>query len=528
MNSDEPPGGPGRSWGRRRKRGLNGRVRPEVFVCGGFFRFAGFDSNPVRLSQKRNLARFPLSPSLKNQPIIIIFLMQTDIFLKSVTPWTEHFAYRSPMKFGGRVVTDVTILNVKVEVESRSGLTGTGYGSMTMGNAWAWISSTLSNDQTLRAMVEMGTKICEVAAAYPEAGHPMEICHAVAQSYEKTAQGVMESQGLAGLGVFPKLAQLVAASPLEAAIFDAYGKMLRMDSFNLLSGDFMNYDLSHYLNEDFRGEFLDRYTLREPKEWLPLYHLVGGLDPLTDADIPQRLNDGLPETLGEWIEADGLTHLKIKLNGENLEQDVARTVAVDAVAAEAQARRGCTHWVYSADFNEKCYGEDYVIDWLKLVTERAPQAIGRLQYVEQPTNRDLKRKPVIEMFRAAQIRPVVIDESLTDFDALLLSRKRGYSGVALKACKGHHEALLMGAAAQKYEMFLCVQDLTCPGASFLHSASLAAHIPAVQAIEGNGRQYCPSANERFVPLYPDVFKVQNGLIHTGRLCQPGLGFQVFD
>ncbi len=74
------------------------------------------------------------------------------------------------------------------------------------------------------------------------------------------------------------------------------------------------------------------------------------------------------------------------------------------------------------------------------------------------------------MHRAAEIKPVVIDESLVDLESLLLCRELGYTGVALKACKGHSEALLMGAAAQKYGMFLCVQDLTCPGRSFLHSA----------------------------------------------------------
>ena len=30
---------------------------------------------------------------------------------------------------------------------------------------------------------------------------------------------------------------------------------------------------------------------------MPLYHLVGALDPLADSDINQRLDDGLPETL---------------------------------------------------------------------------------------------------------------------------------------------------------------------------------------------------------------------------------------
>jgi len=452
----------------------------------------------------------------------------SDVFLKNVESWTEHFAYRFPMQFGGRVVSDVTILNVKAEVESRSGQRGTGYGAMTMGNAWAWISQTLGNEQTLDCMIALGKKLCGIASEYREAGHPMEICRALAQSYDSAAQSVMEEKGLTALDRFPKLAQMVSASPLEAAIFDAYGKMLGRDSFQLLSGEFMNFDLSYYLNDDFRGEFLDQYVLAKPKKSLSLYHSVGGMDPLTDADLTERVGDGLPETLAEWIQTDGLTHLKIKLNGSDLDWDVDRMASIESVTADVQEKRGCTQWAYSADFNEKCPNEEYVFEWLRRVEERAPRAVGRLQYVEQPTCRDLKREPIIEMFRVAQIRPVVIDESLTDFEAFLLSRSRGYSGVALKACKGHHEALLMAAAAQKYGMFLCVQDLTCPGAAFLHSASLAAHIPTVEAIEGNGRQYCPSASAALAPKYPNLFKVHDGRIRTDVLNGPGLGFCAFE
>ena len=145
----------------------------------------------------------------------------------------------------------------------------------------------------------------------------------------------------------------------------------------------------------------------------------------------------MPETLPEWIAADGLTHLKIKLNGDNLEWDVDRVVAIERTAAEAQAARGCEQWCYSADFNEKCANVDYVLDFLAQVGERAPDALRRLQYIEQPTHRDLRANPENRMHRAAKIKPVVIDESLVDFESLLLSRELGYSGVALKACKGH-------------------------------------------------------------------------------------------
>ena len=82
----------------------------------------------------------------------------------------------------------------------------------------------------------------------------------------------------------------------------------------------------------------------------------------------------------------------------------------------------------------------------------------------------------------------------------------------------------MGAAAQKFGMFLCVQDLTCPGASFLHSASLSARIPTVAAIEGNARQYCPAGNRSWDERFPPMFRVTDGTLGTAVLNGPGLGF----
>jgi L-alanine-DL-glutamate epimerase-like enolase superfamily enzyme len=277
------------------------------------------------------------------------------------------------------------------------------------------------------------------------------------------------------------------------------------------------------LNADFAGEYLERYTLRQPKPRMPLYHLVGALDPLTAADVRSPIQDGLPETLAEWIPLNGLTHLKIKLNGDDLRWDVDRVAAVERVVSAAQSQRGCTQWHYSLDFNEKCPNVQYVLDFLARLQETSPAAMNRVQYIEQPTHRDLRRFPENRMHAAAAIRPVVIDESLIDFDSLLLAREQGYSGVALKACKGHSEALLMGAAAQKYKMFLCVQDLTCVGASFLHSASLSARIQTIAAIEGNGRQYCPAGNRGWDERFPGMFHITDGTVDTSELAGPGLG-----
>ncbi len=446
-------------------------------------------------------------------------MKSTDIRVVELRESSQRIAYRTPMKFGGRVVRDVILQDVSATVETRQGKRATGFGSMPLGNVWAWPSQVVSAEDTLQAMVRLARSASVVSDAAKAFGHPLEITRRLTPHWETLAQEA--SGGLAES--MPPLAMLVAVSPIEAAIHDAYGKVHEASSYDLLGESWVNADLASYLDDTFQGEYLDRYTLRRPQPSMPLYHLVGALDPLSDADVVQRIGDGLPETLGEWIVADELTHLKIKLNGDDLAWDVQRVAAIEEVSRVAQQQRGCLAWCYSLDFNEKCANVEYVLDFLAKLNEASPAALERVQYIEQPTHRDLRSNPENRMHQAAKIKPVVIDESLIDYESLLLAREQGYSGVALKACKGQSEALLMGAAAQKHGLFLCVQDLTCVGASFLHSASLAARVPGVAAIEGNGRQYCPAGNEGWEGDWPGMFQVAGGRVQTGLLDGFGLG-----
>jgi L-alanine-DL-glutamate epimerase-like enolase superfamily enzyme len=238
--------------------------------------------------------------------------------------------------------------------------------------------------------------------------------------------------------------------------------------------------------------------------------------------VTNRLDDGLPNTLGEWIRFNGLTHMKIKLNGDNLGWDVERVLGVNRVSEKAQKERGVAQWHYSLDFNEKCPNVEYLLAFLRQVQAKSPAGFERIQYIEQPTARDLKANRQNVMHEASKIRPVVIDESLIDLESLLVAREMGYTGAALKACKGQSQSLLMAAAAQKFGMFLCVQDLSCPGASLIHSAGLAAHVPGVAAIEANSRQYVPLANKPWESSHPGIFKITDGMMRTGTLTGLGL------
>lgn len=447
----------------------------------------------------------------------------TDICIKDATCVFEPLPFRTPLKFGGRVIEKSFLINVEVTVETKEGRKhALGFGSMPVGNVWAWPSGKVSAEQSEEAMKQFAQGVVDLANSCPEYGHPIELVYHLSAEYDHLGKTLAARLKLAE--PFPALAQLVAASPFDAALHDAYGRVHNINSYDALSSKFMHDDLSTYLDDSFEGEYLDQYTLRQPKERLPLYHLVGALDPLTDQDVQSRPKDGLPFTLPEWIKANGLTHLKIKLAGDNFDWDVDRVLAVERVAAEAQQQRGCRAWQYSLDFNEKCENAAYVVNFLKRIQEQSPAAYERIQYIEQPTHRDLKAHPDNRMHAASALKPVVIDESLVDYDSLLLAREQGYTGVALKTCKGHTEALLLAAAAQKFGMFLCVQDLTCPGFSFLHSASLAARIPTVAAIEGNARQYCPGPNKKWAKQYPSMFEITDGTVGTGALNGIGLGF----
>jgi L-alanine-DL-glutamate epimerase-like enolase superfamily enzyme len=445
----------------------------------------------------------------------------TDVRVRDVSYDYEDYRYRSPIKFGGVALDRVTILNVRVEVETRGGGVAQGFGSMPLGNVWAFPSRKLSYEDTLGAMKELVAAFWETLEEFTDFGHPVELGHALEPKFLAHLGPVTRELNLAE--PIPVLAALVAASPFDGAVHDAFGKAHGLNCYQTYGPDFLEPDLGHFLGQEFTGETLDRYLLREPKPRMPLYHLVGALDPLTDADVKVRLDDRLPNTLGEWIKADGLTHLKVKLNGDNLAWDVERVVAVNWVAEDVQRHRGVSRWWYSLDFIERCESVEYLLSFLRHLKERAPAAYDRVQYVEQPTARDLKANPANKMHEAAKLKPVVIDESLVDLESLRLAREMGYTGVAFKACKGQTQTLLLAAAAQKYGMFRCVQDLSCPGASLIHSAGIAAHVPGVAAIEANSRQYCPTANAPWEARFPGVFTVRDGTMNTALLDGPGLG-----
>ncbi len=203
---------------------------------------------------------------------------------------------------------------------------------------------------------------------------------------------------------------------------------------------------------------------------MPVFHLVGGLDLLrreeVTADFPQ---DGVPNSLDDWILRDGVFCLKVKLNGRDLEWDLQRTQEVSRIYHDVRstAIRTCRVRPYlTADTNEQCESPDYIVEYLHKLREQAPQVYDEVLYIEQPTERDLTAHRW-DMRPIAELKPVLIDESLTSVEDFALAMELGWSGIALKSCKCLSADLLFAPLAERASIPYAVQDLTNPSLALL-------------------------------------------------------------
>src|SRR5262245_39519281 len=268
-----------------------------------------------------------------------------DIRILEVRHEFEDFQYRAPYQFGGRSVDRVTILNVRCRVRTNAGRESSGFGSMTLGNAWAFPAA--SQDTGLGAMRTLAGKLRDVTADCDDKGHPIDLFRVLEPQYLRAAADVSRAQALPVS--IPKLCVLVVASAFDAAIHDAYGKAFGRSVYETYGRSFVTRDLTADLGPSFRGEYLDRYVPAVPRPRMPVFHSVGASDPLEAADVQTRIADDLPNTLEEWIPRDGLIRFKIKLNGGNLDADFDRVIRIDRVVTRAQAKAGVKDWKYSLD-----------------------------------------------------------------------------------------------------------------------------------------------------------------------------------
>ncbi len=451
-------------------------------------------------------------------------MKKSDIKINDVKLYFLPVETRVPLKFGAETLTYVTCARVKVEVETRKGKRAFGWGETPLSVQWVWPSD-LAYEERHIALKKFTEILVDVWKEYDFCGHAMElgvdfIDNVLPKELDKFNKGLSEREKM------PWLAALVACSAFDIAVHDAYGIVNNVHIYQTYNEQYMNKDLSKWLipaddsDLSFAGMYPQDYLVKDVPEQLPVWHLVGGRDPIKEDELSgDEPDDGYPVLLKDWINTDGLKCLKIKLRGNDSQWDYDRLVEVGNIAVANDVE-----WL-STDFNCQVNDVNYVNDILDKVMNEHPRIYGMILYVEQPFPYDLEENR-IDVHSVSARKPLFMDESAHDWHLVKLGRSLGWTGVALKTCKTQSGALLSLCWAKAHGMTLMVQDLTNPMLAQIPHVQLAANAGTIMGVESNGMQFYPAVSEPEEKVHPGIYKRRNGVLDLSTIGDVGFGYRV--
>ena len=433
---------------------------------------------------------------------------------------------RVPLKFGTETLAHVTCLRVQVQIRDRAGCTAFGWGETPLSVQWGWPSAE-SYESRLRTMVDLAQRIARAWPDFGQPAHPLELgWDFVEQRLPDLLRDVNESRKSSPM---PWLAALITSSAFDLALHDAYGHLLQLPTYHTYTPEFLNRDLASFLDSgnpgpgsgpSFRGRHPSDYLAATTPTRLRAWHLVGGLDPVSETELSgTEPDDGYPVLLADWIRRDGLRCLKIKLRGNDSDWDFRRMVDVGQLSIAHGVE-----WL-TADFNCTVRDPEYVNSILDRLRDEYPRVFGMLLYVEQPFPYDLEANPIPAHSVSAR-KPLFLDESAHDWRLVRMGRDLGWNGVALKTCKTQSGALLSLCWARAHGMALMVQDLTNPMLAQIPHLLLAAHAGTIMGVESNAMQFYPEASKLEAEVHPGCYSRTGGCLDLESVLGPGFGLRV--
>ncbi len=429
-----------------------------------------------------------------------IRLAETEAFERPVR-------LRLPFRFGAATLREARQIFLRVRIEDAQGRSAEGMAAELMVPKWFDKSPELSNadnETQLRRSLALALDALRSAGAGTAFGlhASVEASHHARAAAEKL-NGLIASFGLA----LADRAILDALCRLEGLTVSQAIKANRPGIDASTARDLAGFDLPGFL------------SALEPSASLAARHTVGLVDAIVPADIPahERLDDGLPESFEEAIDAYGLTFFKVKVSGVP-EADIDRLCRVASVI-DAKV----PNYAVTLDGNEQFSSAEAVADLLARVKEepRLAKFAASILFVEQPIARaHAFEKPVKAL---AAFKPVEIDESDADIDAFVTARTLGYTGISSKSCKGFYRSLLNRARVAKWSAddgiayFMSAEDLTTQGGLAVQQDLALASLIGMTHIERNGHHYvdgmagAPEAEQAsFAEAHSDLYRVSNG------------------
>ena len=419
--------------------------------------------------------------------------MQT-LICHSTVEFIERPFLRS-LQLSSGVITEITEARVTVAVRC-SGKEAVGRGTIYLSDLWAWPDPAFDHNENDRILRDICRQIASTLPGLCGSGsaHPLKLG---LRLHESVCHGEP-------FGSIPILALAMCASPFDAALHDAAGLALDLSAFDFYGEVFPIESADRYFAKGGATQAI-QHLMKPPRKRLDAWLIVNKMDSLEGDVLP-------------WIENRGYRCFKLKIAGKNNIEDVARTVEVYRFAKA----NGVALPHLTVDSNEGNPHADSVLDYLERLRAADENAFRAVDYLEQPTGRDITRDR-FDWRPVTKLKPILLDEGLTHLNLLEEAKRQGWSGLALKTCKGHSFTLTAAAWAHQNGMIFSIQDLINPGLSLIHAALLAAHIHPVNGVELNSPQFTPQANAEWVPRWNYLFEPGNGSHRIPDKIPPGLG-----
>lgn len=430
--------------------------------------------------------------------------------------YVRNVRTRMPFRYGVAQLVGYPILHVRLEVEVEGGIRAEGVAADALPPKWFDKNPHKDFRDNVNDLLAVTSAARDVYLSTHEFLTPFRL------SLEGWS-AVMAFADEAGLN---HLTAGFGAALFERAVLDAVGHALNTPCATLLRENFVGVEMAAVHPE--LGALEPQDVLPEhPLDRMWIRHTVGLSDPLRTEDIApaERVDDGLPQSLEEYIARHRLRYFKIKVSGDT-DADLLRLGEI-AVLLDAHIEEP---YYITLDGNEqyKSLEPFFVLVEELRRQERFRRFFSSILFIEQPLERSvaLSDHLSLEIGALSGIRPVIVDESDSEWDTFKKAMAIGYRGVSAKNCKGVYKSLMNQALARLYSersiegirYFLSGEDLINTAIVPLHQDLTTLVTLGIHHAERNGHHYVRglmhlSERERqgCLTVHSDMYALRDGI-----------------